>query len=118
MTHFTSSLPTGSSKFDTFKSFATGIATLVKRIWRVTGKRVTNYNQARNLLALDDHMLSDLGLTRGDIYASLATAGRIPPMVRLTLLAVERRATARALASERLGRNRRKPGRAAHYEDA
>lgn len=118
MTHFTRPLPTGPAKFDTCKSFGTAIVTLVKRIWRVTGQRVANHRQAHNLLVLDDHMLSDLGLTRGDIYAALATAGRIPPMVRLKLMAVERRATARALASERLGRNRRKPGRATQYEDA
>lgn len=118
MTHFTSLLSTGPAKFDTTKSFGTAIVTLVKRFWHVTGQRMISYRQARNLLALDEHMLCDLGLTRGDIYAALATAGRIPPMVRLKLMAVERRATARALASERLGRNRRNPGRAEHFEDA
>lgn len=118
MTHFTRPLPTGPAQFNVSKTFGAAIVTLVKTVWRVTGRHVANKRQARNLLALDDHMLTDLGLTRGDIYASLASAGRIPPMVRLKLISVERRAAARALASERLGRNRRKPGRAAQYEDA
>ena len=72
-------------------------------------RHLRNRSDVRRLMALDEHMLSDIGLTRGDLRAAIRTSGRIPPLTRLTLLAVERRATARALAAERLGRNRRKP---------
>lgn len=119
MTHFTRSAPTASAPYSVSQTFGTAIVTKiktfgVKAVWR----RIQNKRHARNLLLLDDHMLSDLGLTRGDVRACLHPASSMPPMVRLKLIAVQRRAAARALAEERLARNKRKPGRTFTYEDA
>lgn len=53
-----------------------------------------------NLLAFDDHLLADIGLTRGDVAASLSVGGLGDPSTRLRILAVERRAGTRALRRE------------------
>lgn len=54
----------------------------------------------RDLLAFDDHMLRDIGLTRGDVTASLAMPVLSDPSTRLRILAVERRAGFRAQRRE------------------
>jgi uncharacterized protein YjiS (DUF1127 family) len=55
-----------------------------------------------HMLEMDDHMLRDIGLTRGDVYCSLATPASMDPSSRLRIFAVERRAGNRAQARERL----------------
>lgn len=61
------------------------------------------------LLAFDDHALRDIGLTRGDVAAALADAPFRDPSVRLRIFAVERRASRRGLARERLLAEREPP---------
>lgn len=57
---------------------------------------------ARELGWLDDHMLRDIGITRGDLHAALSGRVADDPCRRLTVLALERRTAARASARERL----------------
>jgi uncharacterized protein YjiS (DUF1127 family) len=61
-------------------------ATLVKPfvVWN-------NRRQIGNLMTLDERMLADLGLTRGDIAVSLSTSFLHDPSHQLTQLAQERR---------------------------
>ena len=54
----------------------------------------------------DDRMLSDIGITRGDIGAALASDLTSDPTMRLRIMAVERRAGIRAQARERVEANR------------
>ncbi|MDR3375145.1 MAG: DUF1127 domain-containing protein [Ancalomicrobiaceae bacterium] len=54
----------------------------------------------------DDRMLSDIGITRGDVGAALASDLTSDPTMRLRIMAVERRAGYRAQARERLEANR------------
>jgi uncharacterized protein YjiS (DUF1127 family) len=62
-----------------------------------------NRRQAMAMLAqMDGRMLSDIGLSRGDVRSALAEPLWSDPTVRLRLLAVERRASARAAAREQL----------------
>ncbi|MEM1048844.1 MAG: DUF1127 domain-containing protein [Pseudomonadota bacterium] len=110
MATLTRFVPTGPASASAFRVLGNAIVTLVKAVARW----YTNRRQTRLLLEMDDRMLSDIGLTRGDVRAALRTAGTIPPLERLRLIAVEKRATARALAADRLNRSRRKPGRAPH----
>ena len=72
-------------------------ATLVKPfvVW-------TRRREVGDLMSLDDRMLADLGLTRGDVSASLATPFLQDPTRQLTDLAHERRNAQRAQARERL----------------
>lgn len=114
MTHFTRTLSTGPALFSVSRTLRNAIGTMVKAVWL----RWENKRQLQKINILDDHMLSDLGLTRGDVRAAIRTSGQISPLVRLKLTAVQNRATARALAEDRLARNRRKPGRATRLEDA
>jgi hypothetical protein len=62
----------------------------------------SNRRQVGGLMDLDERMLADLGLTRGDIAASLATPFLDDPSRHLTNLAHERRNARRAQARERL----------------
>jgi uncharacterized protein YjiS (DUF1127 family) len=54
----------------------------------------------RDLWRLDDHMLRDIGLTRGDVASALASPMGTDPTTRLRILAVERRAAHRAQRRE------------------
>lgn len=56
----------------------------------------------RELMHWDDHMLADIGLMRDDIRCALFTGRCFEPTRRLQILAVERRATARADAKRSL----------------
>lgn len=57
----TSELATG------FAKFAQAVRSTVMRRWKLA----VHLRQARRLSELDDHMLRDLGLHRGDIYTAL-----------------------------------------------
>ncbi|WP_334175930.1 DUF1127 domain-containing protein [Pseudoxanthobacter sp.] len=61
-----------------------------------------NRRQAHALLSMDDQMLRDIGITRGDVHSVLSGPVHRDPTRRLTVLAVERRAAARATARQRL----------------
>ncbi|MDR3495430.1 MAG: hypothetical protein P4L82_12595 [Ancalomicrobiaceae bacterium] len=56
--------------------------------------------------AFDDRMLSDIGVTRGDLGAALASDLSTDPTTRLRIMAVERRAGIKAQARERVEANR------------
>ena len=79
-------------------SAATAVATFVRAAWRA----YCNRRAVVELLQVNDHMLRDLGLTRGDVHASLACPLLEDPSARLRVFAVERRAARRAQARERL----------------
>lgn len=59
-----------------------------------------NHRMMTKLSALDDHMLKDIGLTRGDVRMASALPYSDDPTARLRVLAVERRASERAWARE------------------
>lgn len=69
---------------------------------RTTWKARSNRRRVGSMLDFDDHMLRDIGLTRGDVVASLSGPTFDDPSTRLRVLAVERRAGARAQARERM----------------
>lgn len=77
-----------------------GAASFVRAAW--ISRR--NRREVAWLLHLDDHMLADIGLTHGDVVASLIATEPMfgDPSTRLRVLAVERRAGLRAQARERL----------------
>lgn len=114
MTQFTTTLSTGPSRPGLSRALRQAV------VRAVTGlvKWLTSRRDIDRLMALDDRMLRDIGLTRGDVRAAMSTADRVPPMTRLTVLAVERRAAARALVEARLARGGRKPGRTPVGADA
>ncbi|BCJ91682.1 hypothetical protein IZ6_24170 [Terrihabitans soli] len=62
---------------------------------------VNRYQAARSLSQFDSRMLADIGLTPGDVDSAFAEPIWKDPTRRLAVIAVERRAAARAL---RLGR--------------
>lgn len=77
-------------------ALAKAVVATVTAAWRARRNR----RVVRDLLAFDDHLLGDIGLTRGDVAAALSTGGLADPSTRLRILAVERRAGARAQRRE------------------
>jgi uncharacterized protein YjiS (DUF1127 family) len=77
--------------------------TLVKALLLIPNavRAYANRGPVLRLLDMDDRMLRDIGLTRGDVTASLAGSLAQDPSTRLRILAVERRAGLRAQARER-----------------
>lgn len=69
---------------------------------RATWKARRHRREVIGLLHFDDRALADIGLTRGDLHAVLATSLFEDPSTRLRVLAVERRAARRAAARENL----------------
>lgn len=61
-----------------------------------------NRGQVFQMLDMDDRMLRDIGLTRGDVVSVLSGPLHLDPTTRLRIFAVERRAGNRAQARERL----------------
>ena len=61
-----------------------------------------NRRVAMGMMEFDERMLKDIGITRGDVHASIVSPSGGDPTARLRILAVERRAASRAAASERL----------------
>jgi uncharacterized protein YjiS (DUF1127 family) len=68
---------------------------------------IRNRRTVMRMLEFDDRMLSDIGLTRGDVHASLAAPIDDDPSRRLTGYWQERRSAARASARQRLRPPRR-----------
>lgn len=88
-----------------FAALAAATATVARAVinlWRALMHRRTVLEMA----SFDDRMLSDIGLTRGDVHAALSLPMDSDPSARLRILAVERRAGNRALARERLAARR------------
>jgi len=65
------------------------------RIWQ-------NRRQVARLLAFDQHMLSDIGLTQGDVVAALSARSDEDASLRLSMLSLERRYGNRAQARDRI----------------
>ena len=71
-------------------------ASLVASLWQAhLGRRAAN-----QLLDLDDRMLRDMGVTRGDVRAAMALPVRTDPSRHLFAVAEERRAAMRDQARE------------------
>lgn len=91
----------GSKRFPTvllaaaYGAVANGAA-VFGRLWTARRHR----RVVSTLLAFDDHMLRDIGVTRGDVAACLALPPLRDPSTRLRILAVERRAAGRAQRRE------------------
>jgi len=60
-----------------------------------------NRRVVAQLLASDDRLLADIGITRGDVQSALTVPLERDPSTRLVVLATERRASRLALARER-----------------
>lgn len=92
--------PSSSPRLSRFAGIAVrcvaAVAMGVNARWRAFYGRRT----ARQLLELDDYMLRDIGITRGDVHAALSSPTPTDPTVRLRILAVERRAGRRAAQRE------------------
>lgn len=80
---------------------ANGVALVVKG-WTLHRHR----RAVKEVWRLDDHMLRDIGLTRGDVASALATPYGRDPSTRLRILAVERRAGHRAQRREAIAEAR------------
>lgn len=76
-----------------------GVAYLAKRMAK-SWNTWKNHRMMTKLSTLDDHMLKDIGLTRGDVRLASALPYSDDPTARLRVLAIERRATERAWARE------------------
>ncbi len=100
-------------------AIARGLRVAVFAVVNWTGSLVRGYLNRRTALEMmhfDERMLKDIGLTRGDVHASIIEPMGADPTVRLRILAVERRAANKAQAAERLAGLRTE--HAAHAEAA
>jgi uncharacterized protein YjiS (DUF1127 family) len=72
-------------------------ATIVTRlrVWQ-------NRRSVARLLKWDTHMLGDIGLTQGDVYAAMSTRLDEDASTQLAMLSMERRFAGRAQARDRL----------------
>jgi len=75
---------------------AHGLAVRI-RVWK-------NRRDVARLLEWDDRMLSDIGLSQGDVYCAMAARADEDPSVQLTMLAMERRFAHQAQVRDRLSR--------------
>jgi uncharacterized protein YjiS (DUF1127 family) len=68
-----------------------------------------NRRAVAHMLAFDDHMLRDIGVTRGDVHAAMSAPISDDPSHTLAGFAHERRAAFRANAREKQTRSRIRP---------
>lgn len=83
--------------------FATAIGGSVLTAFRWLGRLAAaeiDRRRTMQLLGADAHMLSDIGITRGDVYAAVMTGAGEMASERLARLRSERRAAQKAQASE------------------
>ena len=71
--------------------------TRVVALWNA----VKNRRSVNRLAGWDDRMLSDIGLTRGDVHSALASGFADDPSYRLSAFSGERKFAARAQVRER-----------------
>lgn len=99
----------------TFETFSTSTAasrgrTIIMIAANVAGPIVArlrvwkNRRSVARLLEWDDRMLSDIGLTQGDVYCAMAARQAEDPSVQLSMLALERRFAHQAQTRDRLNR--------------
>ncbi len=89
------------SRFSASAAVAAAATTLLAALagaWR----RHRNRKAVTRLLELDEHMLADLGVTRGDVAASLHGSDYMDPSLQLARLRNERRSS--ELGTRRLRR--------------
>ena len=60
-----------------------------------------NRRSVSQLAGWDDHMLRDIGLTRGDVHSALPRRFADDPSYRLSAFSAERKSAARAQSRER-----------------
>jgi uncharacterized protein YjiS (DUF1127 family) len=72
-------------------------ASRVVALWNA----VKNRRSVNRLTDWDDRMLSDIGLTRGDVHSALASSFADDPSYRLSAFSGERKSAARAQVRER-----------------
>ena len=77
---------------------ASGIVATLVRLWT----RFQNRRDVARLLELDDHMLKDLGIARGDVFEALSEPAVADPSELLAASASERRLAERLRLPESL----------------
>ena len=77
---------------------ASGVVATLVRLWT----RFQNRRDVARLLELDDHMLKDLGIARGDVFEALSEPVVADPSELLAASAGERRLAERARIRESL----------------
>lgn len=85
-----------------FAAFATRMGRAVWNALVSIHRRRRNRLAVKQLMGWNDHMLRDIGLTRADVRCALRDHRKMEASGRLRILAVERRATARAQARKTL----------------
>ncbi|MCX5495495.1 DUF1127 domain-containing protein [Kaistia dalseonensis] len=99
----------------TYETFSTStrvrrgrtILTIVAAVAAPVTARVRAWKNRRSvarLLEWDDRMLSDIGLTQGDVYCAMSARADEDPSVQLSMLALERRFAHQAQMRDRLNR--------------
>jgi uncharacterized protein YjiS (DUF1127 family) len=83
-------------KSATWKIAARLVASTILSVARATLKAVANRNSVRTLAELDDRMLADIGLTRGDVDGALAAPWHRDPTRILTVKRLENRVRRRS----------------------
>ena len=97
----------------TYETFSTETRTLRGRtilaifgvIAAAAANRIRAWKNRRDvarLLHWDQHMLSDIGLTQGDVYCAMAARVDEDPSVQLSMFALERRFAHEAQMRDRL----------------
>lgn len=92
----TSISPAAVTSGSMLKAAVLSIGKRIASVWNFWAYRRT----MTQLVTLDDHMLRDIGITRCDVNAAATLPYSNDPTSRLRMLALERRATERALAKE------------------
>jgi uncharacterized protein YjiS (DUF1127 family) len=80
-----------------------------RRVW-IVAKAFNRRRALAQLARLDDRLLADLGLARGDLAAAASEPLWSDPTTRLSVLSIERRAAERAHAGWRRSRARAASG--------
>lgn len=92
----TSISPAAATSASMLKAAVLSVGKRISSVWNFWAYRRT----MTQLVTLDDHMLKDIGITRCDVNAAATLRYSNDPTSRLRMLALERRATERALAKE------------------
>lgn len=91
----TFSQQTGSPRARTIVAMAAAPFVTRYRAWK-------NRRSVARLLSWDDRMLSDIGLTQGDVYSAMAVRAAEDASVQLSMLSAERRFAHHAQVRDRL----------------
>ena len=84
------------------KAITTTVVSSLSAVMRRSAQAWSNYfahrksaQEVRNMLELDDAILKDMSLTRGDLHYVLKSRSQLLPTTRLKLISVQRRAVNR-----------------------